>query len=184
MSLLSLQFLMFGIGKDEEPSDKFYLVEEFVTTFLLRREVSKTNNRERNAFVLSVLQLVQNIVKFGFFATYYELSDVVTPLAELLNGSKDADDSVRYESTPENQLVFDSKRSIIKSLMDMTSLRDDYRQKVLMSYFKKSLASGKLSEDSLLFPRCWRRKFIIRTFNPWQAVRMFLCGSLSGMKGL
>ena len=65
MSLLSLRFLMFGIGKDEEPSDKFYLVEEFVTTFLLQEGGQQDpNNRERNAFVLSVLQLVQSIVKF------------------------------------------------------------------------------------------------------------------------
>ena len=56
MSLLSLQFLMFGIGKDEEPSDKFYLVEEFVTTFLLQEGGQQDpKNRERNAFVLSVL---------------------------------------------------------------------------------------------------------------------------------
>lgn len=140
MPLTSLFFLMFGIGNDEEPGDKFYLVEDFVTTFLLQEGGKQDpEDKERNTFVLSVLQLVQSLVKFGFFGSYYELTDVVTPLAELLNGSKDGDEGDRTEKTPENQLVFDSKRSIIKSLMDMTSLRDDYRQKVLMSYFKESV---------------------------------------------
>jgi hypothetical protein len=137
MNLASLKFLMFGISDNEIPGQKFYLVEEFVTTYLLKLGGRQDpHNPDRNKFVLSILDVVQALVKYGFYGTYYELMDVTTPLVEMLNGSKDIEgdatdaNPIRYsKDTDGNMLVMDSKRAIIQSLMDLNRLRDDYRQK-------------------------------------------------------
>ena len=173
MNLSSMMFLMFGIGNNEAPGDKFYLVEEFITSFLLQLEGRQDpNNEERNRFVLSILKVVQDLVRFGFYGTYYELMDVTTPLVQMLNGSMDTTegDAKRYSSKQKgNKLVTDSKIAIIRTLMDLNRVRDDYRQKILMGYFKDSYNSAYNSADragvpginkeSLLFPKLLADKF-------------------------
>ena len=161
MNLSSLKFLMFGISPGEAPGDKFFLVEEFITSYLLQLGGQQNpENTEENRFVLSILELVQALVRFGFYGTYYELMDVTTPLVEILNGSKDMDDKrARYSvETPGNKLVMDSKMAIVKSLMDLNRIRDDYRQKIILAYFKQSLGKIEndnikdINEEMLLFP--------------------------------
>ena len=124
-------------------------MKEFITSFLFklggRQEPA---NEKRNRFVLSILDMVQSLVKFGFYGTYYELMDVTTPLVELLNGSNDMDSANVEAEAPEeatkkrysmettgNKLVMESKIAIIQSLMNLNRIRDDYRQKIIMAYF-------------------------------------------------
>ena len=138
------------------PGQKFYLMEEFVTSFLLKLGgQQEPGNAERNRFVLSILDMIQSLVKFGFYGTYYELMDVTTPLVELLNGSNDMDPEASEEApedaaqkrysmgTPGNKLVMESKIAIIQSLLNLNRIRDDYRQKIIMAYFKESLTEWK-----------------------------------------
>ena len=64
MSMVTLKFLLFGVEENQTASDKFHLVEHFVTEFLVSmKEKQDARKIERNKMVLSVLEVVSALIK-------------------------------------------------------------------------------------------------------------------------
>ena len=64
MSMVTLKFLLFGVEKGVRASDKFHLVEHFVTKFLKNmKEKQDAHKTQRNKMVLSVLEVVSALIK-------------------------------------------------------------------------------------------------------------------------
>ena len=153
-------FVSFGAGgpdrpKGERPADKFHLVEMFIEGYLNTMHGCQTvKEREANILTLAMLLLLERLVAFGFYATAREVAHLCDPIVSTLDGradrmskggdpagEKDEDDRpMRYWLTEPSMLVMESKQSMIHSLLDVMRLSQDYRIRLLMHFFKQSMA--------------------------------------------
>ena len=68
---------------DELPT-KFYLLKEFVRSYLADRDTCTFQDAARNALTLQVLEVVDDLVDFGFYATSDHLRKLLGPLFSVL----------------------------------------------------------------------------------------------------
>jgi hypothetical protein len=151
--------MLFGTKPYERASDKFHLVEEFIAFYLTGQGGLQDPNKEAaNQFMVDIIEVVNLLLKFGFYATYPEVKELTACLADTLDGSNDfssaekyagkgvddgkkkyADDGIRFKlDTPGNTTVMSSKQAIINCLVQVSLVRDAYRQDVIMAYFKSA----------------------------------------------
>jgi hypothetical protein len=142
--LVRLHFLLFGVREDQKASDKFALIQEFITNYLKELKGSQNpKNTQQNTLIGALLDTIKSLVDYGFIATYREINEMVNPLVALLNGKGDYPDdtplAVRTSKDEEgNMLLFSSKQRIVGVLLAFNRLRDSYRLGLLMSCFQKS----------------------------------------------
>ena len=152
---LRMEFLRYGLKSAEKPSDKFSLLQDYISRHLGGTQRQSPADIERNRFTLSIVNVLIKLLDLGFYANYHRLKDVVDKAVGVLNGKKDdpgttanPDASSLVESSPSNHIlprhrvvtmgdhmVVQVKQRIITALIRVTKLRDDYRLKLLMAKF-------------------------------------------------
>ena len=151
--------MAFGTNGIERASDKFHLVEEFIYCYLKGKGGRQDPTRPNaNQFTYDLLEVVERLLQYGFYATYDEVKEVAICLTDTLDGSKDYDGAKRKvkndkgedkdEDIPKsdrykidaagNAIIMSSKQAIITCLGNITHLRDAYRQKCIMAYYKEA----------------------------------------------
>ena len=150
-----LRFLLFGVDKDENPSDKFHLVEHFISKYLYAQNGRQdAHHEEKNRFILSLLDVVKCLVEFGFYASLDEFKHIVTPLVKLLDGTSDeAFQGTKRTSKANSQniLIMDSKRNIISALLRMKEVKNDFRVRCFTSLVAKSWALAKQNGNNTYY---------------------------------
>jgi hypothetical protein len=79
---------------------KMRLLKYFIQDVMLQVGSQTIGNQPRNRFVLSVLQLLHKLVRFGFFATAEDIRNfLILPLVHILDGRSDkySDDMVQMQ---------------------------------------------------------------------------------------
>jgi hypothetical protein len=155
-----LEFLLFGINQNEHASDKFYLVIDFLVSYLesLQGHQNPTNSAH-NKFLISILEITNALLRFGFFGNYQVIKQLAKPLFELLDGKSDEysepDRSLqtrrpsekvksRHERTSADDMnIMSSKQVIIKTLLMINKINEDYRLRCIIALFCESLREGK-----------------------------------------
>ena len=88
-------------------------------------------------------------MSFGFYGTRHEIVDLCNPMIAMLDGRADKiaaggepGDARRYELDENTVLVMAAKRRVIGALHSICKLRDDYRLRLVMAYFKLGQERG------------------------------------------
>ena len=80
-------FIEFGVKRDEPPSNKLHLVRDFVSDFLQAQcGCQIAEHRQRNKLTLAVLELLERLVSFGFYATKEELDAAAAKMQSRYRG--------------------------------------------------------------------------------------------------
>jgi hypothetical protein len=153
------KFFNFGVDPTEHASNKFHLIEDFISDYLLALEGCQVaKEKEKNIFTLAVLTILQKLVNFGFYGSRAEIVDLCNPMIATLDGRADKifrhspeGDDARKIFDDYTSLVMDSKRQMINSLYAICSLRDDFRLSIIMYEFKSSVDKNVplLAQDQL-----------------------------------
>ena len=163
LSLQEDKFFNFGVAEAEHASNKFHLIEDFISDYLLALggcQVAK--DKEKNIFTLAILTILQNLVNFGFYGSRAEIVDLCNPMIATLDGRADKitktspeGDEARKQFDDYTSLVMDSKRQMINSLYGVCKLRDDFRLSIIMYEFRQSTNGKPLLEQDKVKADKW-----------------------------
>eukprot|EP00299_Pterocystis_sp_00344_P020311 c9964_g1_i1.p1 GENE.c9964_g1_i1~~c9964_g1_i1.p1 ORF type:complete len:1731 (-),score=431.55 c9964_g1_i1:75-5267(-) len=133
------------IGIDFQP------LKSFLMNWVIHSKRQKQSEEAKNQMTAVVLSVLADCLRFGFFESVKELSEVIYPLMQCLDGRDeelgDDENKNRYASNAKNLPIMDCKREILRIFDIIASLRANYRLGSLLSVFQNRLTSSRYDSE-------------------------------------